>query len=78
MERSLRREHHAKASSRFDAPFGGIGFSRLIADALDAMFTWPGPYLLHVRIDETDNVWPLVPPGAANHDMMTDLPQWEE
>ncbi len=42
------------------------------------MFSWPGPYLLHVRIDETDNVWPLVPPGAANQDMMTDLPQWEE
>ncbi|MCB5226431.1 acetolactate synthase 2 catalytic subunit [Alishewanella sp. 16-MA] len=43
-----------------------------VADALEAMFTWPGPYLLHVRIDETENVWPLVPPGAANQDMMTE------
>lgn len=41
-----------------------------VASALDAMFTWPGPYLLHVRIDEKDNVWPLVPPGAANQDML--------
>ncbi len=41
-----------------------------VADALEAMFTWPGPYLLHVRIDDKDNVWPLVPPGAANEDMM--------
>jgi acetolactate synthase-1/2/3 large subunit len=43
-----------------------------VESALDAMFTWPGPYLLHVRIDEKDNVWPLVPPGAANEDMMTE------
>ena len=41
-----------------------------VEGALEAMFTWPGPYLLHVRIDEKDNVWPLVPPGAANEDMI--------
>lgn len=41
-----------------------------VESALEAMFTWPGPYLLHVRIDEKDNVWPLVPPGAANEDMI--------
>lgn len=43
-----------------------------VASALEAMFSWPGPYLLHVRIDEKDNVWPLVPPGAANEDMLTE------
>jgi len=43
-----------------------------VEGALEAMFTWPGPYLLHVRIDEKDNVWPLVPPGAANEDMLTE------
>jgi acetolactate synthase-1/2/3 large subunit len=30
----------------------------------------PGPSLLHVRIDPMENVWPLVPPGQANHKMM--------
>jgi acetolactate synthase I/II/III large subunit len=43
-----------------------------VESALEAMFTWPGPYLLHVCIDDKDNVWPLVPPGAANEDMMTE------
>ncbi|WP_027669421.1 acetolactate synthase 2 catalytic subunit [Rheinheimera baltica] len=43
-----------------------------VEGALEAMFTWPGPYLLHVCIDDKDNVWPLVPPGAANEDMMTE------
>ena len=65
-------------AAAFAIPGHSISRKDEVADALDAMFTWPGPYLLHVRIDETDNVWPLVPPGAANHDMMTDLPQWED
>ena len=39
--------------------------------ALDAMLSSKGPYLLHVCIDDKDNVWPLVPPGAANDQMMT-------
>jgi acetolactate synthase-1/2/3 large subunit len=29
-----------------------------------------GPALLHVRIDPRENVWPLVPPGRANHQMI--------
>ena len=29
-----------------------------------------GSYLLHVKIDAEENVWPLVPPGAANQHMM--------
>ena len=40
--------------------------------ALEAMFTWPGPYLLHVCIEDKDNVWPFVPPRAANAEMITE------
>ncbi|GMM92687.1 acetolactate synthase 2 catalytic subunit [Qipengyuania sp. MTN3-11] len=29
-----------------------------------------GPILAHVRIDPEENVWPLVPPGASNAEMM--------
>lgn len=42
-----------------------------------------GPALLHVQIDPEENVWPLVPPGSANHQMMGTAPprrnkgQWE-
>lgn len=38
--------------------------------ALDALLNSEGPYLLHVSIDEYENVWPLVPPGASNANMM--------
>ena len=42
-----------------------------VEQGLDAMLTSEGPYLLHVCIDDKDNVWPLVPPGAANDQMLT-------
>ncbi|WP_410707035.1 acetolactate synthase 2 catalytic subunit [Citrobacter braakii] len=41
--------------------------------ALDTMLNSEGPYLLHVSIDEFENVWPLVPPGASNSEMLEKL-----
>jgi acetolactate synthase-1/2/3 large subunit len=41
--------------------------------ALDTMLSSEGPYLLHVSIDELENVWPLVPPGASNSEMLEKL-----
>ena len=60
-------------AAAFAIPGHSISRKDEVADALEAMFTWPGPYLLHVQIDEKDNVWPLVPPGAANEDMMLEV-----
>ncbi|MEO2268783.1 acetolactate synthase 2 catalytic subunit [Pseudoalteromonas sp. YIC-656] len=44
-----------------------------VDDALETMLNSKGPYLLHVCIDDKDNVWPLVPPGAANDQMLTQV-----
>ena len=41
--------------------------------ALDTMLNSEGPYLLHVSIDKLENVWPLVPPGASNSEMLEKL-----
>ena len=38
------------------------------------MLASEGAYLLHVSISAEENVWPLVPPGAANQDMMESKP----
>ena len=40
----------------------GAGIARLLAA--------PGPCLAHVIIDPRENVWPLVPPGKSNAEMM--------
>ena len=41
-----------------------------IEDAVKEMLDHDGPYLLQVKIDAADNVWPLVPPNTANDKMM--------
>jgi acetolactate synthase-1/2/3 large subunit len=60
-------------ASAFDIPGQRITRKDQIETALETMFTHQGPYLLHVSIDENDNVWPLVPPGAGNETMLEKL-----
>lgn len=43
--------------------------------ALARLLNTQGPCLLHVMIDPHENVWPIVPPGKANHEFISgDLP----
>ncbi|WJV62379.1 acetolactate synthase 2 catalytic subunit [Pectobacteriaceae bacterium C52] len=57
-------------ASAFDIPGQRITRKDQIDAALDALLNSDGPYLLHVSIDEYENVWPLVPPGAGNETML--------
>jgi acetolactate synthase-1/2/3 large subunit len=41
-----------------------------VADSIEWLLEADGPAMLHVKIDPMENVWPLVPPGQANHKMM--------
>ena len=54
----------------FDIPGKTITRKEEVAPALVEMLASDSAYLLHVMIDEEQNVWPLVPPGAANQDML--------
>lgn len=57
-------------ASAFDIPGLHITRKDQIPQALETLFSKPGPFLLHVSIDELENVWPLVPPGASNETML--------
>ncbi|WP_417697099.1 acetolactate synthase 2 catalytic subunit [Psychromonas sp.] len=57
-------------ASAFDIPGETIVVKSQIEQALQRLLNSDGPYLLHVSISEEENVWPLVPPGAANDQMM--------
>lgn len=57
-------------ASAFNIPGQRITRKDQVDAALDALLTSKGPWLLHVAIDEHENVWPLVPPGASNANMM--------
>lgn len=60
-------------ASAFGIPGQHITRKDQVEAALDTMLSSQGPYLLHVSIDELENVWPLVPPGASNAEMLEKL-----
>jgi acetolactate synthase-1/2/3 large subunit len=41
-----------------------------VSAGLDRLLACEGPILMHVIIDPNDNVWPLVPPGKNNAEML--------
>lgn len=57
-------------ASAFDIPGETIVKKSQLNGALNRLLSSEGAYLLHVSISEEENVWPLVPPGAANDQMM--------
>lgn len=57
----------------FGIPGQYIDRAEQVDGAIADMLAATGPYFLQVRIDELTNVWPLVPPGAANHEMITEV-----
>ncbi|QBF84901.1 acetolactate synthase 2 catalytic subunit [Shewanella maritima] len=59
-----------KMAAAFDIPGRTIFKASEVEQALDDMLNSTGPYMLHVAIDDAFNVWPLVPPGASNSEMM--------
>lgn len=60
-------------ASAFDIPGESISSKSQVDAALKRFLNSEGAYILHVSISEEENVWPLVPPGAANDQMMENL-----
>jgi acetolactate synthase-1/2/3 large subunit len=46
-----------------------------VAPALQEAVRQPGPFLLNVKVSPEENVYPMVPSGAAIHEMVLGPPQ---
>lgn len=57
-------------AAAFNIPGETITRKADVEPAIQRMLAADTAYLLHVRICEQENVWPLVPPGVANDQMM--------
>jgi acetolactate synthase-1/2/3 large subunit len=57
-------------ANAFDIKAQQITQKSQVTAAIEEMLDHDGPYLLQVKIDAQDNVWPLVPPNTANDKMM--------
>ncbi|MDN5790722.1 MAG: thiamine pyrophosphate-dependent enzyme, partial [Micrococcales bacterium] len=59
-------------AAAFRIPGRRIDTKDEVEGAISDLLAAPGAYLLHVSIDAQENLWPLVPPGASNADMLED------
>jgi acetolactate synthase-1/2/3 large subunit len=57
-------------ANAFDIKAKMITKKSQVSAAIEEMLEHDGPYLLQVKIDAQENVWPLVPPNTANDKMM--------
>jgi acetolactate synthase-1/2/3 large subunit len=57
-------------ANAFDIKAKQVSSKEEVSAAIEEMLEHNGPYLLQVKIDAADNVWPLVPPNTANDKMM--------
>jgi acetolactate synthase-1/2/3 large subunit len=60
----------ARVAEAFGVPGFTLDSGKDEDEAIDRLLESEGPALLHVRIDREANVWPLVPPNAANEEML--------
>jgi acetolactate synthase-1/2/3 large subunit len=60
----------AKVAEAFGIEAFTIAERDEVDQGIDRLIAADGPILMHVVIDPAENVWPLVPPGASNADMM--------
>ncbi len=59
-----------KMAEAFEIPSHSINQASQVQRAIEMLFAYDGPMLLHVNINPHDNVWPIVKPGSANSDML--------
>lgn len=60
----------AELARAFRIPAATISRRDDVEGALRQLLDAPGAFLLHVKIDAKANVWPLVPPGKSNAQMI--------
>lgn len=60
----------ALVASAFGIPAITVTNRQEIMPAIDRLVNEDGPLFVHVLIDPQENVWPLVPPGKCNAQMM--------
>lgn len=64
----------AKVAEAFGIPSFRVEKRSEVKDAIDRLLTEEGPLFAHVLIDTAANVWPLVPPGKNNSEMLEEAP----
>jgi acetolactate synthase-1/2/3 large subunit len=60
----------ANLSRAFQIPSIQLQYSKDLSSTIDAIIHTTGPLLVHVLVHPESMVWPIVPPGCANEEML--------
>ena len=60
----------AELAKAFQIPAIQLQYSKDMAATIDAIVHTKGPLLVHVLVHPEGMVWPIVPPGCANEEML--------
>ena len=61
----LQNPDFLKIAEGFGIPGAQVDSPAELSKAVEAMLHAPGPYLLHVRVEQEDNIFPMIPSGAS-------------
>jgi acetolactate synthase-1/2/3 large subunit len=67
--------HIEKLAAAYGLPGRTVESPLELAPALEAAAAEPGPFLLNIKVTPTENVYPMVPAGAALNEMVLGPPQ---
>lgn len=62
-----------KVAEAYGIPGNTVLNRNKLSEAIKTMFTTEGPYLLEVKIEKEDNIFPMVPAGASVSDILLSL-----
>lgn len=62
-----------KVAEAYGIPGNSVSSRNELSEAIKTMFTTKGPYLLEVKIEKEDNIFPMVPAGASVSDILLSL-----
>ena len=68
----LKNPDFVKIADGFGVPGKTIDKPEELQAAVAEMLAHDGPYLLHVRVEQEENVFPMVPSGAAVNEIVLD------
>jgi acetolactate synthase-1/2/3 large subunit len=73
-ETELRNPDFIRLASAWGVPGLKVDARDDLASAIESMLACPGPFLLEVRVEREENVFPMVPSGAAVSEMLLEAP----
>ena len=67
---------YSAIAAAYGIPYRRVEEREELASAVEEMFLSEGPFLLDVHVEESFNVFPMIPPGKSVNQIMLNETDW--